>query len=84
MKSKRAENVRMVVQYFSGKSSYLPLVLSQLCLEFSGNLRIGKKSLCYITYNIPAFRGKLFKPIRVSRFREEVHPKDFENGIIFL
>ena len=84
MKSKQAENIRIVVQYFSGKNSILGPNLSQLCLEFSGNLRVGKKSLCYITYRLPAFRGKLFKPIRVSHFRGEQHPKNFENGTILI
>ena len=83
MPNRKTENLKFVVQYFSGEHSYLPIELSQLCLEFSGNLRIGTKSLCYITYNIPAFRGKLFKPIRVCNFREE-HKKSYDSGMLFI
>jgi hypothetical protein len=82
MRKKRAENLKLVTEYFTGKDSFLPLDLSQMVLEFSGNLRVGKKSFFYITYDLPAFRGRLFKPIYVKNFRGERHPKSHDHRLL--
>ena len=69
----KAENIRIVVKYFSGENSVLPMDLARLCLEFSGNLRVGVKSLVFITFNVPAFRGKLHKKIKIRDFRSDLN-----------
>ena len=67
--SKRAENLKLVIQYFSGDDSFLGPDLSQLCLEFSGCLKVGKKSLVFVTFRVPSYKGRLMKRIALEHFQ---------------
>jgi hypothetical protein len=67
----KQEKIRVVTEYFTGDRSILPPDLSQLCLEFAGTLRIGLRSLIFVTYNIPTFQGKLHRRFRLQNFMKE-------------
>ena len=67
--SKKAENLKLVIQYFTGDDSFLGPDLSQLCLEFSGCLKVGKKSLVFVTFRVPSYKGRLMKKIALEHFR---------------
>ena len=77
--SKRSENIKLVTEFFVGEDSFLPLSLAQMCLEFSGCLRIGKKSLVFITFRIPHYRGSVLKRIKLEQFRTKQKPNPFDN-----
>ena len=53
----------MVISYFTSNEGVLCDDLNQIILEYSGCLRIGRKSLMYITYNLPLFRGIKLKRV---------------------
>ena len=53
----------MVVEHFTAGKSVLPPELCQLILEFSGLLRIGRKSLVFMTWNIPHYSGRIMRRI---------------------
>ena len=78
--SRRHDNIKLVTKYFTGENSFLPLELSQLILQFSGCLKVGKKSLVFVTYKIPHFRGNLMKRIQLKHFSGE----NVKKGIIRL
>ena len=66
MKNK-AKNIKMVIEHFASKNSVLPPDLCQLCLEFSGLLRIGRKSLVFLTWNIPHYKGRIMRRISLEK-----------------
>ena len=53
----------MVVRYFTSNTGFLYDDLNQIILEYSGCLRIGRKSLMYITYIMPKFHGIKLKRV---------------------
>ena len=64
-------DLREIIHYFCGEP-FLPPEICQLILELSGNLRVGKKSLSYVTHNLPMFRGKIWssfgnKPLTITK-----------------
>ena len=67
MKSNRTQNIKMVVHHFTGGRGTLPDELCQMCLEFSGCLRIGRRSLVFMTWQIPHYRGRRMKRITLGK-----------------
>ena len=63
MSSFRKENLKMVISYFTSNEGVLCDDLNQIILEYSGCLRIGRKSLMYMTYNLPLFHGIKLKRV---------------------
>ena len=70
MSSYRKANLKMVVRYFTSNTGILCDDLNQIILEFSGCLRIGRKSLMYMTYNMPKFCG-----IKLTRVTDKSETK---------
>ena len=54
-------NIETVIEYFTGGVGVLPPALAQIVLEFSGCLKVGRKSLVFMTYNMPAYKGWRFR-----------------------
>ena len=67
MKNNKSKNIKMVLHYFTGGTSILPDDLCQLCLTFSGCLRIGRKSLVFMTWQIPQYKGQRMKRISLQK-----------------
>ena len=53
-------DIRDIVDYFCGTTTALPREICKMILEISGNLKVGKKSLSYVTHNLPCFRGRIW------------------------
>lgn len=68
MKNKhKSENIKHAIRYFTGGRGFLPEELSRLCLELSGVLKIGKRSLVFLTWQIPQYMGMRMKRMSLER-----------------
>ena len=53
------KDVSDIVDYFCGKNIF-PVAINLLILEISGAVRVGRRSLSYVTNYLPCFRGKIW------------------------
>lgn len=63
----KTDNIKMVISYFTDNKTKLPPNLTQLCLEFSGCLRIGRKSLMFMVVNMPKYKGRRMRRIAFEK-----------------
>ena len=78
-------DLRDIVDYFCGTTTILPRELCLLILEISGNLRVGKRSISYVTSHLPAFRGKIWNGVNPPPFDKRLYflRKDHTPFVIF-
>jgi hypothetical protein len=69
--SKKAENIKAVIHHFTRGEGILPDEINQMILIYSGCLKIGNRSLVFMTYNLPAFRGMRIKRLNYENRKQK-------------
>ena len=70
-------DLKNIIDYFCGKLCPIP---REICLEIlllSGNVRVGKRSISYVTHYLPAFRGRIWTerpPMDYRRYYKLIKP----------